>query len=243
MFNQVLMGAVFFILLSLVIGPGIFLVGIPFFSRPITRVRTTRPLIALTFDDGPDPEYTPMILDILDKQDARATFFVVGKKAQEHPEIVAAIIAGGHEIANHSSVHRHLLSLSSYRSQYRDMEEAQGIIESISGISPRFYRPPMGYKIPETFIAARRLGLRVAGWTVKGWDTVVTDPDRIADHILKHARPGTIVLLHDAPTLAQVSNDRSPTVRSLPKILTGLREKGISSVTLSELIHLSGQLP
>jgi peptidoglycan/xylan/chitin deacetylase (PgdA/CDA1 family) len=235
-----LVGVVSFILLSVWVGPGIFLVGVPFLSRPLVRVRTQKPFVAVTFDDGPHPRYTRQILALLKEHGARATFFVVAQNADRHPDIIAQIISAGHEIANHSTAHRHLLSLCGLRTQIDDIGTAQRIIEERSGTSPRFFRPPMGYKTPETFWAARRLGLVLVAWDVKAWDTVSSDPRRIARRVLSHARPGSIVLLHDAPTLSKRLTDRSATVKALPLILAGLRTRGLSCVTLSQLTKVNG---
>jgi len=234
--GSVLTGVVSFVLLSIPIGLGIFLVGMPFFSRPVLRVRTKRPLVAITFDDGPDPAYTRHILGILKEHGARATFFVVAQNARRHPDIIREIVSGDHEISNHSAAHRHLLSLLPPHTQLDDIRTAQRTIEEIAGVSPRFYRPPMGYKTPGTFWAARRLGLTVAGWDVRGWDTVITDPERIAAHVLARARPGSIILLHDAPTLNGRFADRSAVVKALSPILLELKARGMSCVTLSELM-------
>ncbi len=230
-----LAGAVSFFLLSLWIGTGIFLIGIPFLSRAVTRIRTDAPLIALTFDDGPHPSYSRQILGILRKHGAHATFFVVAERARQYPEIIDEIISQGHEIGNHSLSHRHLLSLSSFTVQYEDIGAAQEIIEGLSGTAPRLYRPPMGYKTPETFRAAKSLGLRVVGWKIKGWDTVLRDPERIAGHILSRAKRGTIILLHDSSSLKKRFADRSATIDALPLILSGLGRLGLRCVTLSEL--------
>jgi len=235
-----LVGVVIFLLLSLVICPGVFVVGIPFIFRPITRVRTRRPLVALTFDDGPHPVYTERILEVLAAHKAHATFFVTAANAQRHPDIVRAVVAGGHDIANHSTDHRHILSLLPYRTQYRDIRNAQRIIERVSGSPPRLYRPPMGYKTPDTFRAAARTGLVVCGWDVKGLDTVITDPNRIASIVVSRARRGSVILLHDSGSFDSRPADRNPTVQALPRILAGLAEKGLRSATLSDLIERNG---
>ncbi len=235
--GSVLLGVVLFILLSIWIGSGIFLVGTPFISRPITRVKTDEPLVALTFDDGPHPVYTERILEILAAHGARATFFITAANAERHPDIVRSVVAAGHEIENHSTDHRHLLSLLTYRSQYEDIQTAQRVIERVSGSSPRLYRPPMGYKTPETFRAAARAGLVVCGWDVKGLDTVISDPDKITAIVVSRARRGSVILLHDSGSLDTKSTDRSATVRALPRIIAGLAKKGLRPATLSDLIE------
>jgi peptidoglycan/xylan/chitin deacetylase (PgdA/CDA1 family) len=232
-----LMGAVLFVLISLWIVPGIFLVGVPFIFRPVCRVRTDEPLVALTFDDGPNPDYTGQILEVLYSHKARATFFVTAVNAERYPDLVRAAVAGGHQVGNHSAAHRHLLSLMPCRIQHKDIRSAQRAIGRIAGSAPRLYRPPMGYKTPETFRAAAREGLSVCGWDIKGLDTVMTDPNRIARNGVGRARSGSVILLHDSGSLKQRPSDRSATVRALPLILAGLAEKGLKPVTLSELIE------
>ncbi len=236
MSGSTLMGAVLFVLLSLLIGSAIFLVGVPFIYRPLSRVRTGRPLVALSFDDGPHPVYTERILQILNAHGAHATFFVTAANAQRHPDLIRAAVAGGHQVENHSTSHRHILSLLSYRTQYDDIRAARQVIEKISGSALGFYRPPMGYKTPETFCAAARAGLAVCGWDVKGLDTVMTDPTRIAGRVVSRARSGSVILLHDSGSLEKRFGDRSATVEALPLILEGLAEKGLRPVTISELI-------
>lgn len=236
MSGSVLMGAVLFVITTLWIVPGIFLVGVPFIFRPITRVRTDEPLVALTFDDGPHPVYTEGILRILNSHGVRATFFVTAANAERHPDLVRDVVAGGHQVENHSTNHRHLLSLLPYRTQYEDIRTAQDAIERIAGCAPRLYRPPMGYKTPETFRAAARVGVAVCGWDIKGLDTVMTDPKRIAGHVVSRAKSGSVILLHDSGSLEKRFADRSATVRALPLILAGLADKGLRPVTISELI-------
>jgi len=237
MSGSLLVGVAFFAVLSLWIGSGIFLVGIPFVSRPVTRVRTDESLVALTFDDGPHPVYTEKVLEILAAHGAYATFFITAANAEKHPDIVKAVVAGGHDVGNHSTSHRHLLSLLSYRSQYEDIRTAQRIIERVSESAPLFYRPPMGYKTPETFRAAGRVGLTVCGWDVKGMDTVLTDPKMIAALVVSRARRGSVILLHDSGSLDGKSADRSATIKALPRILSGLKKKGLRSVTLTDLMR------
>jgi peptidoglycan/xylan/chitin deacetylase (PgdA/CDA1 family) len=237
MSGSMLMGAVLFILISLWIVPGIFLVGVPFVFRPVCRVRTDEALVALTFDDGPSPDYTGQILKVLDAHKVRATFFVTAANAERHPDLVRAAVAGGHQVGNHSATHRHILSLLPYRTQHEDIRSAQRTIEGIVGSAPRLYRPPMGYKTPETFRAASREGLAVCGWDIKGLDTVMTDQNKIARNVVSRARGGSIILLHDSGSLKRRASDRSATVRALPLILKGLAEKGLRPVTLSELIE------
>lgn len=218
----------------------IFLVQIPFVYRAGIKGDKSRPQVALTFDDGPHPEYTSIILDILKKHDAKGTFFLVGKKTLEHRETAARIVGEGHGVGNHSMSHLHLLSLKRKWGQMKEMKQCGEAILKTTGVSPVWYRPPMGYKTPSTFWAAKRLGLTVVGWEVKGWDTVYKDPKKIASSVLSRVEKGSIILLHDSSSLKEKSTDRSPTVDALPIILSGLKEMGLKPVTLTELFDKAG---
>jgi peptidoglycan/xylan/chitin deacetylase (PgdA/CDA1 family) len=233
-------GAVFLFLFLGWFSLSIFLVQTPFFFAARIRGDKKRPRVALTFDDGPHPKFTSMVLDILKRRGARATFFLVGEKVLEQREITTRIVREGHDVGNHSMSHPHLLSLKRKREQVREMEGCDEAIQRTTGVSPVWYRPPMGYKTPSTFCAAKRLGLNVVGWEIKGWDTVYRDPKKIASSILNRVKRGSIILLHDSSSLKGKSTDRSPTVDALPIILSGLKKMGLEPVTLTELFDMSG---
>ena len=227
---------------------GIFWIRAAPFGGAICRLSGRPGRIALTFDDGPHPDYTDAVLEILARHNAQATFFVSGRMADEHPDIVRRIIAGGHEIGNHTMQHRHLISLQSFKEQLREIESCQRMLTERFNIIPRWFRPPMGYATPGTFRAARRFDLAVVGWHVKGWDTFFTDPRRIVRHVVGRVKPGSIVLLHDGTTLQASDGGEKPsrisarvhrnaTIAALDVIIHALSEKGLSSVTLSELVY------
>ncbi len=216
----------------------IFIVQVPFFYRTKTKGNSRRFEVAFTFDDGPHPKYTSKVLDILKEDDVKATFFLVGKKAEENIEVVRRIVKEGHQIGNHSMSHIHLLSLQIERSQIKEMEECQSVIFDTTGISPPYYRPPMGYKTPSTQMAAKRLGLTIVGWDIKGWDIFQTDPEKIASSILNRVRRGSIILLHDSSSVKGKSTDRTPTIDALPILISGLKARGLKPVTLEELFAL-----
>jgi peptidoglycan/xylan/chitin deacetylase (PgdA/CDA1 family) len=242
-------GAVSLFILLAWFSLSIFVVQVPFFYRALTGGDRSGPRVALTFDDGPHPKFTPMILDILKEHNVRATFFLVGEKVLENPGTVRRIVDEGHGIGNHTMSHVHLVSLMRTKRQVEEIEGCERAIADTAGIytsnatanantnatAPRWYRPPMGYKTPSTFWAAKRLDLTVVGWHIKGWDTFYTDPEKIASSILKRVKNGSIVLLHDSSTLKGRAIDRSPTVAALPGILSGLRERGLKPVTIDGL--------
>ena len=154
--------------------------------------------VALTFDDGPHPEGTPAILELLARAGAHATFFVVGEQVRRRPELVAEIAAAGHEVALHGYRHRLQLRLSS--SQIRDdIARGSAAIEDATGAPPTLHRPPYGIYSPAGLRAARGFGLRPLLWSRWGKDwRRFTTPNRIASRVLTGLLAGDVILLHDA---------------------------------------------
>jgi peptidoglycan/xylan/chitin deacetylase (PgdA/CDA1 family) len=205
--------------------------GLRLLNGPVLcRARTRAPLVALTFDDGPDPTYLPRFLDALG--DARATFFVLGGKVRRHPDLVRAIEARGHEVACHGNDHRNL-GLMGPRATVQSLRACRDAIGEVLGRPPAFYRPAFGQFNLAAWLAAPRLGMRRTLWSgwAKDWAEDAT-PDRIASRTLRAAKPGAIHLLHDAEG-APGAPDR--TLAALPAILRGLEERSLRSVTLRDL--------
>ena len=153
--------------------------------------------IAITIDDGPDPEVTPRVLDLLDRYEACATFFCIGEAARRHPSLVEVIVARGHAIENHSQHHRHHFSLQGPRGIRREIEAAQRTLTELSGTAPRFFRAPAGLRNPFLEPVLCRLGLQLASWTRRGFDTRTSDADIVAKRLLRGLAPRDILLLHD----------------------------------------------
>ncbi|MDN5865472.1 MAG: polysaccharide deacetylase family protein [Gammaproteobacteria bacterium] len=196
--------------------------------------------VALTFDDGPDADITPQVLDILAQTGARATFFVIGRKLAAQPELARRILAEGHELGNHSWEHSRLQNFRGSRFLQRDIKKATEAINQAGQTGKPPYRPPVGLKSPNLAHAARQLGLRtMVAWSLHSRDTHGDNPDRIARRVLKKIRPGDIILLHDGHDLAGKSRPACAEATAL--ILTGLRERGLESVTVSDLIRCSPQ--
>ncbi len=173
--------------------------------------------VALTFDDGPDPRSTPRILDELDRAGAKATFFVIGKKADAHPELVRAIAERGHALGVHSYEHERLFSLRSPGHVRRDLERALGAIERAAGKRPRLFRAPIGHISPTMARVVRELDLLVVGWSVRaidGWSGA--QAERIEERVSRGLCDGAIVLLHDA---AERGDFVPASVDALPGIL------------------------
>ncbi|HHW43706.1 MAG TPA: polysaccharide deacetylase family protein [Desulfotomaculum sp.] len=198
----------------------------------ITHVTTGEKLIALTFDDGPDPLYTDRILAVLEKYHARATFFVLGQHVQQYPHLVRREIAAGHEVGVHGYRHVFLTRQPLYitLSQLKRSEE---LIVQATGYRPVYFRPPFGFYNPVVLKAVMDRGYRVVLWTPEMDPRDYTDPgvQVIARRIISGARNGDIVLLHDH------GGDRTQTVQALEQILRVLGARGYKFVTLTELLE------
>ncbi|RQS50797.1 polysaccharide deacetylase family protein [Burkholderia sp. Bp8984] len=153
--------------------------------------------IALTIDDGPDPDVTPRVLDLLDRHDARATFFCIGDLARRHPQWIEAIVARGHAVENHSQRHRHTFSLSGPAALRREIAAAQQTLTEIAGTRPRFFRAPAGLRNPFLEPVLCEFGLQLASWTRRGFDTRARDADTVTHRLLNGLAARDILLVHD----------------------------------------------
>ncbi len=206
----------------------------PVVSRvPRAPAAKSGPRIALTFDDGPDPDVTPRILLALAARGAHATFFLCGERVASHPELVASILRGGHELGNHSWMHTALLTLS--RAAIReDLEATSDAIEAACGVRPHYFRPPYGLRDPRVLSVGNELHLVPVLWSVSPRDWQEPGAETIVRRALDDAFDGAIVLLHDGDAVAR--RGRAQTAEALPLILDGLAARGLRAVTLTELI-------
>ena len=193
------------------------------------------PVVALTFDDGPDPLYTRQALDILKQNDARATFFVEGQAAEDHPETVKLLRDAGMAIGSHSYTHSQDLVTMSARDFRRDLESAEAVLVRTLGQKPQLYRAPFGHTSATMLKELRSAGYVSIGWDVDSTDWRETDPEKIAAQVLSEAHSGAIVLMHDGG-LAGGNPDRSGTVAALPAVIVGLRERGYELVTVPDIL-------
>jgi peptidoglycan-N-acetylglucosamine deacetylase len=188
---------------------------------------TTDPVFALTFDDGPSPACTPGLLEVLARHRARATFFLIGERARDHPELVAAIVAGGHEIANH--LMRDERSALKPESEFRRELAATSEVLRPYGIV-RFFRPGAGFFTPSMLRSGADLGLQAVLGTVAAADRGEPGDERIARRLAAGIRPGTIAVLHEG------TPGRRAVVPTTDQLLSALAGRGLASVTLSELV-------
>lgn len=224
-------------LLVAVIADGIVRPGSSVLYPTVTHGPRDGRRVALSFDDGPDPEVTPAVLDALAKHDARATFFGIGRSLEAHASLARRLLAEGHELGNHSRQHSRWQSFLDADAQAREIEAGAQAIAALTGSRAQpLYRPPIGLKSPPLARAAYQQGLTLVAWSLHGRDTRSADPERIALRVLERIRPGDIVLMHDGHDVP--GRHRPACARALPSILRGLRERGLHSVTVSELLNL-----
>jgi polysaccharide deacetylase family sporulation protein PdaB len=197
----------------------------------IWEVPTDKKVNAFTFDDGPDPKYTPQLLDVLDKFHAHGTFFVTGKKVIKYPELIQRESREGHEVENHTFNHLDLRGLSTERIN-KEISTTTEAIHSVTGNMPTLFRPPGGYFHEKIVNSAKNLGYIVVLWSwhqdTKDWSK--PGVKKIVNKVLKNTRNGDIVLFHDY--------DCGQTIKALTEILPKLEERGYQFVTVSELIKL-----
>ena len=167
------------------------------YVRALCRVKTTEKVVYLTFDDGPDAEQTPQVLDVLKRNNAKATFFCIGNRIAGNEQILKRIIDEGHTIGNHSFSHTNSFPLFGRRRMVADIEQCQKAIESAIGTAPTLFRPPFGVTNPTVGKAVKTLNLKTIGWTIRTYDTNRGSDAKIARRISRQLRPGVIILLHD----------------------------------------------
>lgn len=198
--------------------------------------------VALTFDDGPDPFYTPKVLALLRRYEAKATFFFLAKKARRYPEVVRAVVRDGHHVASHGFAHRPQ-PLLNYRATRYEMRLAVEILTDVTGEPPRYFRPPWGLLNRWTLAVARELGMEVVLWSCDSLDWLWgVKPSVVAKRVLRCPDlDGGIVLCHDG---SFIPHRPRVLLSALPIVLEGLKARGWSAVALPTLFpgslgHLS----
>jgi peptidoglycan/xylan/chitin deacetylase (PgdA/CDA1 family) len=188
--------------------------------------------VAITIDDGPDPEITPRVLDLLDAHRARATFFCIGERVARHPALAHAIVARGHGIENHTYHHPLNFSLLSPRGIAREVQGAQAAIQGATGVTPRFFRAPAGLRNLFLEPVLARSGLKLVSWTRRGFDTVNTSPETVLGKLTRHLAGRDILLLHDGHA-ARTAAGNAIVLEVLPRLLAVLSGARLTPVTLA----------
>jgi peptidoglycan/xylan/chitin deacetylase (PgdA/CDA1 family) len=207
---------------------------VPHLATPacVWRGPRDRRRLALTFDDGPDPEWTPRILDILAAAGVHATFFVIGERAARAPAVVRRAAAEGHEIANHSWSHRSLW-LCGPRATREQIERAHASLADLTGTPPRHFRPPWGMVNAAVFSAVKQAGERMVFWSIQPEGQRPVTAERQVAHVLRRTHPGALIDLHDAEGTAGAP---ARLVAALPELLDGLRAQHYALSTVADLL-------
>lgn len=191
--------------------------------------------IAITIDDGPDPLVTPQVLEILERYQAKATFFCIGHRALQYPELCREIVRRGHAIENHSQSHYWYLSLLGPWRTLLEVQQAQLSLSEVCGQTPRFFRPTAGLRNMLLEPVLLRCNLRLCSWSKRGFDTRVSDANKVFESLSNHLQGGDILLLHDGN--AALNSSGTPVILDvLPRLLESLVSRNLHTVTLRSVI-------
>ncbi len=209
---------------------GVFNISSGIYIKSLCRVRgDKRDVVAITFDDGVDPQITPMVLKVLDKYDAKATFFIIGAKAEMYPELVREIAQRGHSIGNHTMYHNWNFPMQRSESIYAEIAKCSEILEGIVGGKVKLFRPPFGVTNPLVANAIKRSGLTSIGWSIRSLDTLGQPLDKVEGRVVRQLSSGKVILLHDNRERADILLDN---------IMQHIVSMGLRCVTVDELFNL-----
>jgi peptidoglycan/xylan/chitin deacetylase (PgdA/CDA1 family) len=195
--------------------------NVQWFGPVITRFASDTKQAWLTVDDGPTDD-TMAVLDLFDAHEVKATFFVKGILAEQHPQFVRAMLARGHSVANHSQTHPSGSFWCSLPGRVAmEIDDCNRALTKATGTAPRWFRAPVGLKNPAVHPALARRGMRLIGWTARGFDAVVSDPEQVVARILPNLEPGAIIVLHQG---------REHSLRVLERVIVALKERGYTFV-------------
>lgn len=191
----------------------------------------TKGYVALTFDDGPDPDVTPIVLDLLDRHAAKASFFCIGRRAAAHPEIVRDIVRRGHSVENHTYRHPYAFACYPPYALRREIEKTQTAVYALTGARPAFFRAPAGLRSPLLDFVMKQSKLRYVSWTRRGLDCLSRNPAAVLNRLTRGLAAGDVLLLHDGS--CTMTRDGQPIVLAvLPSLLEHLTQRGLRSVSL-----------
>lgn len=197
-----------------------------FFIKTVCKTESDNQ-VALTFDDGPVKGQTEKVLDILHAYGVKATFFCIGKRMEENPDLVQRMVAEGHLVSNHSYTHHFFFDMFPFKRMYAELVDTNQTILKITGNQNNYFRPPYGVTTPVLAKAIIKSGMVGIGWSVRSYDTVLKSPEKLKKRVIEKTAGGDIVLLHDTQEV---------TVSALPQIISDLRTKGMELVRLDSLL-------
>jgi len=229
-FSFSILTLIFFILLfSSILAYGSAFIGFNFYTKSFCKSKTKLKVVSITFDDGPT-DNTNSIIDILDKHNVKATFFVVGDQAESSPEIIEKACKNGHLIGNHSFSHSNYSGFYSTNKIVDEIEHTNAILKNITGKDCKIFRPPFGVTNPNIARAIKRTGMQSVGWSVRSLDTTIKDSQIVLKRVLRQVHPGAVILLHDTtPNILFI----------LDKLIENLKESGYKIERLDVLMALN----
>ncbi len=200
-----------------------------FYLKTVSSAQTERKQIAISFDDGPNPAYTPDILNVLKEHDVKAAFFCIGRRVKENEALARRVHEEGHIIGNHSYSHDMWFDLFSSRKMTEDLELMQDTTLRVVGVKPRLFRPPYGVTNPNLKKAIQKCNVVSVGWSIRSMDTVAKDARKLFEKVTGSLKPGAVILFHDTSEL---------TLDILSRFIQHAREKGYEIVRLDKLLNL-----
>jgi peptidoglycan-N-acetylglucosamine deacetylase len=209
---------------------GTYFIRWGFFLKSICFGPATEKCIAISFDDGPVGEKTDRVLDLLKEHQVQAAFFCIGKNITGREAQLKRIADEGHIIGNHSYTHHPFFDLFSPRRMLHELQNMSQACKGVTGLSPLFFRPPFGVTNPNLKAAVLRGRYISIGWSIRSYDTVIRNENRLLKKVISSLKPGAILLLHDT---------QETTIQILPRLLKGIQEKGYRVVRLDKLINLN----
>jgi len=202
----------------------------------VYREQTLDKIVALTFDDGPSPLWTPRILDELKKSGVKATFFMLGDHVQKYPDVAKRVAEEGHEIGNHTYDH-HVLIYYKMEELEKELRDTEKIIKDVTGKTTEYFRPPKAWLTTQEKEKIKAMGYKIILWSLNSKDWVSFDDKYIIRYILRNIQPGDIILFHDSGgVFSTEGGSRKETVLTIPKLVEKLRAKGYRFVTITELL-------
>ncbi|MCW3467530.1 polysaccharide deacetylase family protein [Chitinophaga nivalis] len=201
-----------------------------FYIKVLSRAATTEKVVALTFDDGPQPAHTPAILDMLQAHGVPAGFFCIGKHIVGNEHLLKRIHDEGHVIGNHTYSHHFWFDMYGSRRMRGDMGDMDNITQTVTGLRPRLFRPPYGVTNPNLAKAIQTGGYLPVGWNIRSLDTVATDKTALLHKIISQLQPGAVILLHDTCRI---------TADILPQLIADIRAKGYRLERIDKMLNVS----
>lgn len=218
-----------FLVYAVIVFWGCYNVGSHFFIKIVCKADTEKKEIAISFDDGPAENYTLEIVEILKKENVQAAFFCIGNRIAANKAVLQQVQAAGHIIGNHSYSHHFWFDMYSAQKMLADMKQMDMEMESVTGLTPKLFRPPYGVTNPNLAKAIKRGGYTPVGWSVRSMDTVIKDEKQLLDRIKGGIKPGAVFLFHDTS---------KTTLAVLPEFIQEVKKSGYQIIPLDKLLAL-----